>query len=337
MGKTCLKLLLTGIILFIIGVAGLAALEINGYPVSDIDIDLPGSGSRADYVIQEATIVDGGTYDDNSVYMTLGETVSKLDIDVKMGTFTVQKGDKFTLEGYNINSEYLDWNLTDGCLHVSYSPNIKLFSLDFIDLDSACIVITVPDKLLESADFDVKAGHLSVDGIVAKELSLDMSAGDVLFSNVEAQESAELEMSAGDCIFCDCAFYNDSDIKVTAGSMNYSACRLTGDSDVEITAGALYMDLSGNRSDYNIKVDRTAGSIYIDGGEYGGEYAVTVEVTTYMTTYIEQVYEGDVPDDTPVPEHDTEHLHHSTAEENQTCDMDIKITAGECNISFCGE
>lgn len=334
MVKKCLKLFLTGIILFTIGIAGVIALEINGYPISDIDIDLPGSGSRADYVIREATVVDGGTYDDDSLYMNIdvSETVNKLDVDVKMGTFTVQTGDKFTVEGYNINSEYLDCNLTDGCLYVSYTPNIKLFSLDFTDLESASIIVTVTPKLLESADFDVKAGHLTVDGIIAKELSLDMSAGDVLFNNVAAYDSAELNMSAGDCIFCDCSFYNDSDIRVTAGSMNYSACRLTGDSDVEITAGTLYMDLAGNRSDYNIKVDRTAGSVYIADGEYSGEYAFT----TMVTTYIEQTYEGEVHDDTPVPEHGTEHTHlHSTAEGDLTCDMDIEITAGECNISFC--
>lgn len=328
MGKTCLKLLLTGIILFTVGVAGLAALELNGYDVDDVGV-IPDIGSRHTYAINEAVVVETGAYEDgnNIVINDIPQNVTKLDFNVKAGSFYIVGGDEFSVAGYNLNPSYLNCTVNDDCLYVSYSPEVRLFSLDLINLDEASINVTVPAKLLESADFTVKAGNLNVDTINTKNLSLNMSAGTSSFANVSVLERSQIKMTAGDCTFECCNFNNSNSINMTAGDMIYHECSLIGDSNIKMTAGDLFMDLNGRRSDYDIKVDRTAGDIYIGGYDYSEEYNVTTMVTTRIYPELEAYAE----------EHaDSVHEEHEVTvhEEHVKNDLNVKITAGICSITF---
>lgn len=316
--KACLKLLLTGIILFIVGIIGLATLEVNGYDISNIS--LPVRHHSSDTAIE---VVDNGySYEDvefSVLDMKYADTVTKLDINVKAGNFTIITGDTLGISGTNIKTECLDYKIEDGILYVSYSPEFYLFNFDFDDTE---IFITVPPKIYETANFSVKAGELTVSDFEVNRLYVDFAAGDSYFTNVTASEAVQLKMTAGECIFENCIF-NDPNIKMTAGSMTYSFCKIKGNSGINMTAGNLYMELLGKRSDYNISVNRTAGDIYIDGNEFdSGEYAETTFATTYIIDENPDEYaEGEVS----VQE---------KAEENVKNKLDIKITAGECNISF---
>lgn len=322
MGKTCLKMFLTGMILFIVGVAGLAALEINGYDIEDISDAMPGShNSATTFAVNDAVIVDNGT--GGHIFQVNENDVTKLDVKVNMENFNVIEGDTFEVVGYNIDPEYLNCTVTDGCLYVSYSPKAKLFNIYYDNIAIGNITVHVPPKVLESADFTVKAGSLTVTDIDVKTLSLNMTAGDTFFSGVSVQERSQIKMTAGSSTFELCNFNNSNNINMTAGDMIYNECRLLGDSDIKMTAGDLFMNLIGRRSDYNIKVDRTAGDVYIDGYEYGSDYAFTTMATTvypeleaYAEEHADGVYE--------------QSLH----EEHVKNDLNVKITAGICSISF---
>ncbi|MDE7289708.1 MAG: hypothetical protein K2N71_09465, partial [Oscillospiraceae bacterium] len=115
-----------------------------------------------------------------------------------------------------------------------------------------------------------------------------------------------------------CSFYN-ADIKMTAGSMYYNACKIRSKSAINMTAGDLYMELLGKRSDYNISVDRTAGGVYIDGDYIVKEYEETTFVTTFIT-------DKDSSEELPPAE--------EAPPIEKFNDLSIKITAGECNITF---
>lgn len=335
MGKTCLKLFLTGMILFIIGVAGLAALEINGYDIEDISDAMPGSHNTASsdngettFVVNEAVIVDNGT--GGHIFQVNENDVNKLEVNVNMENFYVIEGDTFEVVGYNIDPEYLNCTVKDGCLYVSYSPKVKLFNIYYDNIAIGNITVTVPQKVLESADFTVKAGSLSVSNLETQNLSLNMAAGDTNFFSVAVQERSHIKMTAGSCVFEDCNF-NNSNINMTAGDMTYNLCRLTGGNNIKMTAGELYMGLIGRRSDYNIKVDRTAGEVYIDGYEYGTDYAVNTMATTVYhepEAYAEEHADG--VHEQSVHQEQADSVH----EEHVKSDLNIKITAGNCSISF---
>ena len=318
MAKACIKLLITGIILFIVGIIGVAVLAVNGY--EDV-FSLPVRyGSNSTYVTE---IADSGYYYDSDgefsiLDMKYADTVTKLDVNVKAGNFSIMPGDTLSISGSNINTECLDYKIEDGFLYVSYSPELYLFNWNF-DFDDAYINITVPQKVYETANFSVKAGGLSVFDFEVGRLYVDFAAGDSYFSNVSASEAAQIKMTAGDCIFENCSFRN-ADIKMTAGSMYYNSCKVIGQNGINMTAGDLYMELLGKRSDYNISVDRTAGGVYIDGDYIVKEYEETTFVTT-VDDHSHHSHDGDVSEIVQVTE-------------NVQNDLYIKITAGECNITF---
>ena len=323
MVKACIKLLITGIILFIVGIIGVAVLAVNGY--EDV-FSLPVRyGSNSTYVTE---IADSGYYyedegDFSILDMKYADTVTKLDVNVKAGNFSIMPGDTLSISGSNIKSDCLDYKIEDGILYVSYSPELYIFKWDLdFDFDDAYINITVPQKVYETANFSVKAGGLSVCDFEVGRIYVDFAAGDSYFSNVSATEAAQIKMTAGDCIFENCSFRN-ADIKMTAGSMYYNSCKVIGQNGINMTAGDLYMELLGKRSDYNISVDRTAGGVYIDG-----DYIVKgYEETTFATTYIINENDSEEYAEREVSVQDK-------AEENVKNDLYIKITAGECNITF---
>lgn len=321
MVKACIKLLITGIILLIVGMIGVTVLVVNGY--EDVFwLDVP-TRSRERTAVE---VSDNGYYYEDGgelsiLDMKYADTVTKLDINVKAGCFFIMSGDNLSITGSNIQTECLDYKIEDGILYVSYSPEFYLMNWNF-NFDDAQIIITVPPKVYETANFSVKAGTLHVGDFKVNRLYVDFSAGDSNFSNVSASEVSQIEMSAGDCVFDNCSFGN-ADIKMTAGTMNYcgctingrnsinmtagsmyysGGCKIMGQTSVGMTAGDLYMELLGRRSDYNISIDRTAGSVYIDGD------------------YISD------------KEH-SEHAHEKS-EENVKNDLDIKVTAGELNVLF---
>ncbi|MCM1328528.1 MAG: DUF4097 domain-containing protein, partial [Ruminococcus sp.] len=232
MAKVCIKLLVTGIILFIVGIIGMAVLEVNGY---DAVYSLPVK-NNATNTISEVAVVDGGyTYywdgeDDDffTVNLENADTVRGLDIDVSAGSFNVMTGNELSISGTEVDLDRLEYYIENGVLHVSYSPGFYLFNWDFDGINNfgdADIIITLPPEMYDTANFTVKAGELTVIDFETASLYIDLAAGEHYFSNVSAAKSAQIKMTAGNCTFENCVF-NNADIKMTAGEMYLSFCEL---------------------------------------------------------------------------------------------------------------
>ena len=62
-----------------------------------------------------------------------------------------------------------------------------------------------------------------------------------------------------------------TDIDISAGDIDIK--KLTSDDiEFDISAGDLYINIIGSKSDYNIKIDESAGSCYIDGKKVHDDY-----------------------------------------------------------------
>ncbi|MDE5859814.1 MAG: hypothetical protein K2H23_05450, partial [Oscillospiraceae bacterium] len=155
--KTCLRLLVSGIIIFIVGIIGIAALELNGYDVDDLSLP-----SELPIISEEYTETAVVEEYDGTIARYDSDEIDKLDINVKAGSFIIVSGENFSVEASGINSECLKYEVNNRCLSVTYSPEFYVFNWDFFKDNEANIVITVPQKMLESADFSVKAGELYV-------------------------------------------------------------------------------------------------------------------------------------------------------------------------------
>ncbi|MGN0675673.1 MAG: DUF4097 family beta strand repeat-containing protein [Oscillospiraceae bacterium] len=324
--KSCLKLLTTGLVFIVIGIVGLAVLGFNGLLEQPIKLSINQSSSDTSVMDSVSIPLDYSTDD-----------INKLDITVSIGEFTVKKGEGFSISAEYIKPESLNIEVTDGCLTIDYSPEFSLINFDFSNIgNDSEITITVPENVYESIDFSVHAGNLNVENVASNRFILDFTAGDAQFENVSALQSAQIKMTAGECYFINSKF-NNANIKMTAGDMNFDVCRLSGDNSIDMTAGELNMTLVGKRSDYKINIDKTAGEVNIDGMSEKYGYAVTtLTETAYTEVLITDTDVGylviDDMNGTAALSEDTQ----ENAAENSGS-IDIKITAGECNIDFIEE
>lgn len=307
MKKVCLKFLTTGIVLTIIGVIAMVVLAIFGL-YRQPNIDISKYFSDGSFVTAESTELTS-----EEAHFGDDVEIDSLDISVDFGSVTVQQGDEFYVYSNNIDPQRYTLEVKDGCLTLKYNNSenlMNLFSGKYPE-----ILITLPKIAYEKVDFCVNAGELYAYDITAKDIDITINAGSASFDRIIAQDSADIKMNAGAADFYNSSF-NDCDLKMQAGAMDFSNFNLTGENNIKLQAGALNMDIIGSLSDYNINVKKTAGDVSINGRSY--ENNVDVTVTTMIA---ETSFETNV---TEVPQE-------SDSKGNS---IDIKLTAGECNIDF---
>lgn len=331
--KTCLKLLITGIILIFVGFTGICVMLGTGMiSTNDLSIDLAGSSNT--YTVGEGAAE--APYN-NENFLTLNEManeVTKLDIDIGMGSFYIEKGEELSISTYDIDPGSFEYNIYDGCLTVKYSPTVKLMSFDFLDFDggSSSIFLTVPEKIYDSVNLNMTAGDFYVNGISAKRLSTKNSAGSMYLMEV-ASDSTTIKMTAGEVNISNSTLKNVF-LSMTAGEMLLSDCKIYGDNNIKMTAGELTMNLVGNRQDYKINVDKALGNVYIDGMESDSEHVETTMLTEVVTTQTGSALEQ--ADENAGVISEIEISEKISDNEKPNGSINIDMTAGNCYIEFLG-
>lgn len=333
--KSCLKLLVTGIILIFVGFTGICVMLGVGM-ISPDDLSIDFAGSTNSYV--------GEAPYNNENFIDLNEKandITKLDIDIGMGSFYIEKGDEFSISTYDIDPGSFEYNIYDGCLTVKYSPTVKLMSFDFLNFDGggSSIYLYVPEKVYDSVNLNMTAGDFYVNSISAKQLSTESSAGSMYLTEV-ASDNTTLKMTAGDVTVSNSTL-KDIFISMNAGEMYLNDCKIYGDNKIKMTAGELIMSLVGNRRDYSINIDKALGNVYIDGMDTGVDYAETTTMLTEVVTTqtggsLEQIDNGDTGVIVGVDISENEITKENTDNEKPNGSIDINITAGNCYIEFLG-
>ncbi|MDE5577125.1 MAG: DUF4097 domain-containing protein [Oscillospiraceae bacterium] len=328
--KACVKLLITGIIMILVGVIGIGVLMGTGMiDEDDLSIDF-GSSSSNTYAYESA--VDSGYYDGDGYYSAVIDTkdadITSLDIDIGTGTFTLVKSEEFIITAENAQKDRFSYGIHDGCLYVKYSPEFSLMSLDFSSFGGDTnIILTVPEKVFDSVSLNMTAGEIAAQEISTNRLTTKITAGSMYLGDIYA-ESATFKMSAGDFNATNSTFKNAA-ITMTAGDMFFGDCKLYGDNNIKMTAGELQMCLIGNRQDYKINIDKALGDVYINGTDMG-EYAETTVVATALTEVT--VTQTVTDDETEFVEQEDK----ISDNEKPNGSIDINMTAGNCYIEFLG-
>lgn len=334
--KACAKLLTAGIIMILAGVIGIGVLLGTGMiDEDDLTIDF-GNSSGSTYAYESA--VDSGYYDGDGYYAVIDAKdadITSLDIDIGTGTFTLIKGDDFTITAENVQKDRYSYGIHDGCLYVKYSPKFSLMSLDFSEFGGDTdIILTVPEKTFDSVSLNMSAGDIYAYEISTNRLTTKISAGSMYLGDIYA-ESATFKMSAGDFNAANSTFKNAA-IAMSAGDMFFGDCKLYGDNNIKMTAGELQMTLIGDRADYKINIDKALGDVYINGTDMG-EYAETTFETTVLTeltvtggaiSHDDRTGEGEL-----VEQEDRDRI---SDNEKPNGSIDINMTAGNCYIEFLG-
>ena len=290
LGKFCIKILILGIIMTIIGTIIIAVEAVNGF----LDDDFPslpvreyagGESIVTTFAHTEITITEDSERPidtEYGVYETMRATnaepdeIQELDISISTGSFEIVPGDSFMLFANGVNEDYLSFSVDNGCLKVNYSPDTSIFSLDWMSFAySPEITLCVPSKTYEKISLNMSAGTASINEIITNDFVFDMSAGDAHLGNVIAYNSSDIKMSAGNAVFTDCIFTDSNSVKLSAGEMIFENCSLTGGNYIKVTAGDLQMYLNENSAYYDISANKSTGTLYINDKEVNNSYSTS--------------------------------------------------------------
>lgn len=123
----------------------------------------------------------------------------------------------------------------------------KKHSLSVHDLGT--ITIYIPQNLvLEEADFSLGAGTLFIEDICARDLELEIGAGE---ANVDFFEADVVDASCG------------------AGKLTFAGT-VKREVDIECGAGEVDYYASGNQDDYNYEIESGIGEIRVGDRSYSG-------------------------------------------------------------------
>ena len=290
MTKFCIKSLIIGAILIVIGTVMLSVGVFSGIFSGLSSLPIGNHAVSGEYAVTTMTVTgftetgapiqvfDDVTYTSYGYSSELDvspEEVQELDISISTGSFYIVPGDSFILYADGIAADYLKFGVNNGCLEVNYSPNFKLSELDYWLSASPEIMLYVPFKTYEKVSINMSAGTANINEITTNDFVFDMSAGDAYLGNVIAYNSSDIKMSAGNTIFTDCVFTNSNSIKVSAGEMVFENCSLTGKNYMKVTAGDLQMYLNENSAYYDISANKSTGTLYINDEEVNNSYSAT--------------------------------------------------------------
>ncbi len=130
-------------------------------------------------------------------------------------------------------------------LEISTTDDIKVFNRM---KDTVSIWIQIPEKMLEEADITNDAGVIYIKKISAKDLAIDVGAGE---AEIEEFQANTLELDCG------------------AGSITASGIILT-EADVDCGVGEVDLTLQGKVEEYSYDLDCSVGSVILDGDEIDG-------------------------------------------------------------------
>ena len=310
MFKFCKKLIISGIILFIVGAGILGGLFASGA----ID-DLPEISPSRTYAETETTVVEAVdsvgyyAYGGDPIFSSSDESITDIDVYISSGTFNIMIGDEFNVTASNADVDKINVIQDGDKLTIEYKRNF----IDTIISDPANIILTVPQKTFDEVSFEMdagemyiygvpqtvfaqkldislNAGELDMDSINANEFALDMSAGNAFISTFNVSDSSDIKVSMGECEFFVARLAN-AKIDQSAGNMYFTDCTLTGDTEIDMSmgdmkfsgmvrdntsidmsAGEIYMSVTGFSSEYSVITDKSAGTIFINGDEKTGTH-----------------------------------------------------------------
>lgn len=192
--------------------------------------------------------------DNNGFYEYASDAADSLDIDVEVGTVTLEQGSSFTVSFNDMGKCDVDCRLDGKTLVIKEDKHGWDWHIG-LGTEPEC-KITVPEGFCASnIKVVLNAGEMNINALKAENSDIQIDAGSVSLNNVQ---------------FCNSSF------QCGAGEIDFDGS-IKGDFDVECGMGSASFNLTGDADDYNFDVECGLGSVSINGDEYGGNTDMTVK------------------------------------------------------------
>ena len=257
MKKSTKTSIITGIIIVVIGVVVLlCALGMSGWNFKEVN-----------------------EWQENFYYSNA--SVSKLNVKVNAGKVVIKHSETDEIQvRYQFNDKYQpQFSENSGVLSIE-TAHKKWYEFNWWFNDAPLIEIHVPQNLTPEIDLELNAGTVQLgDGNWGKLIDVELNAGAITIGNVSVDE-LYLDVNAGaidvqkiQCQKITCSIsagaFSAKEIICDAFECDISAGGVevkTLDSrsiKVDVSAGSAELWLVGAKSDYNVSVDKSAGSCNI--------------------------------------------------------------------------
>lgn len=187
--------------------------------------------------------------------------VSELHIDIISAELEIAVGDEFSIE---TDSGYITAQNSSGKIKIREK---KKGLLGYSSLKT--VILTIPeDFVFDEVDIEGGAGRLKIEALSAKELSLDLGAGEVDIQNLEISSEAEINGGAGKITLKDSSF-NELSLDMGVGELDFTA-EITQKGDIDFGVGNAKVKLIGSANDYSIRLDKGLGNASYCGESVSG-------------------------------------------------------------------
>ncbi len=208
-------------------------------------------------------VIVGGGFGDanvnytNEVFNSEGD-VERLELDVAAGTANVEfyDGDSVAIT-YQSHPRYgFTASQNGGTVKLGHSRR-GWFSWSWGSRKGPTATVKIPYTFAVDLDINISAGSVNVQSGEFKTLKIDVSAGKLTMGEIICS-TAKCHVSAGSVklggLTC-----NKTNCHVSAGSVEFLNvnCPVI---DLDVSAGSIKFDILGNKSEYTILVDKSAGS-----------------------------------------------------------------------------
>lgn len=212
-------------------------------------------------IIGIVLVVVGGTFGSNVKYtdevFSSEGGVEKVELDVAAGSANVEfyDGDAVAIS-YQAHPRYgFTASQSGGTVKLGHERG-GWFNWGW-GRKGPTATVKIPYTLAVDLDIDISAGSVNVQSGEFKKLTIHVSAGELNMGEIVCSTS-KCHVSAGS-VKLEGLYCSNTNCHVSAGSIRLSKvnCPVV---DLDVSAGSIKLDMLGNKEEYTILVDKSAGS-----------------------------------------------------------------------------
>ncbi|MBR1530220.1 MAG: DUF4097 family beta strand repeat protein [Oscillospiraceae bacterium] len=195
-----------------------------------------------------------------------GEELENIIINIGSADVIIEASPDDTVSLKLSNDRQFEYQLENQTLEIRNKKNSLFWDIQFIDIgiiqNENQIILSLPEKEYKELKLSSGAGDMNFSDVDAETLNASAGAGNIDLNKTEIKSDFAIDLGSGNFTAEDCQF---SGIRIQngAGETNMQNVTLAGNAEIKCGAGNITMMLSGNVQDYQIDCSEVVGEVTI--------------------------------------------------------------------------
>ena len=208
--------------------------------------------------------------------------INDLEINIGAAELVIKRGgEKLDVIGENLPENEYEYGTQDGKFYIRRKGHFFFHFPSILGLltdknTDPKVTISLPDKVYDQVNIDVGAGSADIEGFTAKDVDLDIGAGELEARNIKVTGKLDIDLGTGKGTLedFDC---NKVKIDTGVGGLDYSGT-VYGGLDADCGIGEVNITIYGLSSDYDIDAESGIGNVNINRNSSGrGDIPIDID------------------------------------------------------------